>query len=68
MAVKFANEAEIEQFVNRDLPFPVRGSYGNNTACIEIKGGEEYIICDAGTGLRDLGNHHIKMEEQEKKT
>ena len=50
------------------LPFPVRGSYGNNTPCIEIRGGEEYVICDAGTGLRDLGNYHVKkMAGTEKK-
>jgi phosphoribosyl 1,2-cyclic phosphodiesterase len=64
---QFTNDKDIEQFVNRDLPFPLWGSYGNNTSCIEIEGGEEYVICDAGTGLRDLGNHYIKMAEQEKK-
>ena len=61
---QFANDEEIEQFVNKELPFPVRGSYGNNTPCVEIRGGEEYVICDAGTGLRDLGNYHMKMAEQ----
>jgi phosphoribosyl 1,2-cyclic phosphodiesterase len=63
---QFVNDEEIERFVNGELPFPIRGSYGNNTPCVEIKGGEEYIICDAGTGLRDLGNYHVKMQEQEK--
>ncbi len=47
----------IETFVEKSLPFSIRGSYGANTPCVEIRGGEEYLICDAGTGLRDFGNH-----------
>ena len=60
----FANNEEIEAFVNEQLPFSIRGSYGNNTPCVEIKDGDEYVICDAGTGLRDLGNYHMKRLEQ----
>jgi len=52
--------------VDRELPFSIRGSYGNNTPCVEIMGGQEYIICDAGTGLRDLGNHHMRIADQGK--
>lgn len=29
--------------------------YGGNTACIEVRCGNDLIILDAGTGLRDLG-------------
>ena len=29
--------------------------YGANTACVELRCGEHLIICDAGTGLRPLG-------------
>jgi phosphoribosyl 1,2-cyclic phosphodiesterase len=50
----------IETFVEKSLPFSIRGSYGANTPCVEIRGGEEYVICDAGTGLRDFGNHVIQ--------
>jgi phosphoribosyl 1,2-cyclic phosphodiesterase len=53
----FNSDADIERFIDEKLPFSVRGSYGGNTSCIEIKGGDEYIICDAGTGLRDFGNY-----------
>lgn len=31
--------------------------YGGNTACLEIKCGEETLIFDAGSGLRLLGEH-----------
>lgn len=51
-----ATDEEIGAFIDRNLPFAVRGSYGSNTSCIEIGGQEEYVLCDAGTGLRDFGN------------
>lgn len=30
--------------------------YGGNTACVEIRFDNNLIICDAGTGIRELGN------------
>ncbi|MBP1749920.1 MAG: Metallo-beta-lactamase family protein, partial [Deltaproteobacteria bacterium] len=60
----FDDQDAIEHFIDHELPFTVSKTYGSNTACIEIKNGDEYIICDAGTGLRDLGNHHMKFIEQ----
>ncbi len=30
--------------------------YGGNTACVEIRQGETLIICDAGSGIRELGD------------
>jgi phosphoribosyl 1,2-cyclic phosphodiesterase len=29
--------------------------YGGNTSCVEIRVGDRLLICDAGTGLRELG-------------
>ncbi len=62
-AVKAAAEAgitdpgRVEEFVDR-LPFHLRGGYGGNTSCVQLDAGQEgYVICDAGSGLRDLGNH-----------
>lgn len=51
-----SSDEKIQTFIDRDLPFAVRGSYGGNTACVEIGGGAEPVLCDAGTGLRDYGN------------
>ncbi len=63
------DDAGIETFVEKNLPFSIRGSYGANTSCVEIRGGEEYVLCDAGTGLRDFGNyvmqHRTGMEAGE---
>lgn len=45
---------DIPEFMQQ-LPFYLSGSYGTNTPCVEILGGQEVVICDAGSGLRDLG-------------
>lgn len=29
--------------------------YGGNTSCVEIRSGETELVCDGGTGLRELG-------------
>ncbi|HBL15302.1 MAG TPA: MBL fold metallo-hydrolase [Elusimicrobia bacterium] len=38
---------------------PVPGTstlrYGGNTACVEVRFGEQVLICDTGTGIRNLG-------------
>lgn len=48
----------IETFIDQKLPFSVRGTFGGNTSCVEIiTGGEEHILCDLGTGVREFGNN-----------
>ncbi|MCM2254970.1 MAG: MBL fold metallo-hydrolase [Vicinamibacteria bacterium] len=49
----------VDDFVAR-LPFDVAGSYGCNTSCVEIQGGTEPVLCDAGSGLRDYGTHAMR--------
>jgi phosphoribosyl 1,2-cyclic phosphodiesterase len=46
---------DLDAFIDERLPFWVRGSYGVNTSCVEVAGGDEILVCDAGSGLRDLG-------------
>ncbi len=51
----------------------VRGSYpapfeshlktGGNTSCVEIRSGNDLVICDAGTGIVPLGNILAKHED-----
>ncbi len=37
------------------LPHSARGTYKANTSCVQIvTSGDEFIFCDAGTGLRDF--------------
>ena len=39
------------------LPFSVRGTYGGNSSCVEIvTGGDDYVLCDMGSGVREFGN------------
>ena len=51
----FASEAALERFIDEELAFPIRHSYGGNSACVEIVGGGDYMVCDMGSGLRCLG-------------
>lgn len=37
-------------------PGPKTLKYGGNTSCVEIRAGDELLIVDAGTGVRELGN------------
>jgi phosphoribosyl 1,2-cyclic phosphodiesterase len=57
----------VDDFIQR-LPFAVRSTYGNNTPCVEIQGGGEIIICDAGSGIRDLGLAILKDSYYQAKT
>jgi len=44
------------------IPSPGSGTlkYGGNTSCLEVRCGDELIIIDAGTGIRDLGTEISK--------
>jgi phosphoribosyl 1,2-cyclic phosphodiesterase len=37
-------------------------TYGGNTSCLEVTAGDERIILDAGTGIRDLGDSFNKRD------
>ncbi|MDM8523771.1 MBL fold metallo-hydrolase [Desulfococcaceae bacterium HSG8] len=54
------SKEHIENFIDTELPFSVRGGYGTNTSCVEIRDGEDYIILDSGSGIRDFGNYVMK--------
>ena len=36
-------------------PGPATTVYGGNTACVELRSGEDILVFDAGTGIRELG-------------
>jgi phosphoribosyl 1,2-cyclic phosphodiesterase len=47
----------IDRFIERELPFSVSGTYGGNSSCVELDtGGDAHVICDLGSGLREMGN------------
>jgi len=53
-----------ERFIESALSFALRGSYGGNTSCVEVREGDEFILCDAGSGLRDFGNAVMAMDKE----
>jgi ribonuclease BN (tRNA processing enzyme) len=60
------SEDAIDKFID-ELPFALKGTYGTNTSCVEIRGGDEYVLCDCGSGLRDFSSyvwdlHHTKPQ------
>jgi phosphoribosyl 1,2-cyclic phosphodiesterase len=44
------------------IPSPGKSTvkYGGNTSCVEVRAGNQILIFDAGTGIRDLGNLLLK--------
>lgn len=66
--ISFRNDIEIERFLDArvatgELPFSTIGAYGVNTSCMEVAGGNEYVLCDAGTGIRDFGDHLLRLTD-----
>jgi len=57
--------SDLDAFIER-LPFSVRGAYGTNTPCVEVRQGEDFLICDAGSGLRDFGASVLAAPEDER--
>src|SRR5205807_22356 len=48
--------ADVEAFVEKACPTPA--TFGGNSSCVQIDvGGDEYILCDLGSGARAFGNH-----------
>lgn len=49
-----------EAFVD-SLPFPIAGTFGGASSCVEIDRGEgPFIVCDMGSGLREFGLDSLK--------
>ena len=53
---KLDTSRAIESFIEHELPFSVGGSFGGNSSCVELAtGGEEFVLCDLGSGVREFG-------------
>ncbi|HEV8019741.1 MAG TPA: MBL fold metallo-hydrolase [Candidatus Lustribacter sp.] len=53
----FPDDHAVDAFIEHGLPFDVKGTFGGNTSCVQLDAGSpEYVLCDAGTGLRAFGN------------
>ena len=50
-------EEKARAFVERELAFPIRHTFGGDSSCVEIETGEaDYVLCDLGSGARRFGN------------
>jgi len=54
---RLENPEAIDHFIDHELSFAGRGTYGGNSSCVEIvPGGDDYVLCDLGSGAREFGN------------
>jgi phosphoribosyl 1,2-cyclic phosphodiesterase len=50
-----ADEAALAAWVDEHLPFAARATCGGNTPCVQVgTGTNDFVLLDAGTGLRDF--------------
>jgi len=55
----FASDAELDAFLDT-LGMAGAGTYGGHTSCVElVTGGDEYVLCDLGTGVRPFGQQAL---------
>jgi phosphoribosyl 1,2-cyclic phosphodiesterase len=48
----------VEAFVDGELDFTVRRTFGGNSSCVQLDAGDEaYVLCDMGSGARVFANH-----------
>lgn len=53
---RFADDAEIESFLDAEVDFPDRGTFGGASSCVEVDmSADEFMVCDMGSGLREFG-------------
>ena len=63
-----ASEPMIDAFVDNVLGFAISGTFGGNTSCVEIDaGGDEFVLCDLGTGAREFGHMFMTQAPRDKK-
>jgi phosphoribosyl 1,2-cyclic phosphodiesterase len=58
--------SDLDAFMDRSLRFSERATYGTNTSCIEIRDKDAFLLCDAGSGIRDFGNHIMQLDPHER--
>ncbi len=51
----FETDDEAGAWADSNLEFSDAGTYGGATSCVEIDAGDEFIVCDMGSGLREFG-------------
>jgi phosphoribosyl 1,2-cyclic phosphodiesterase len=59
----FATYEEAHAFATTELDFSLTHTFGGHTPCVELlPGGDEYFVCDMGSGARPLGVHILARQ------
>lgn len=59
----FASYEEAHAFATSELDFSLTHTFGGHTPCVEIEiGGDEYFVCDMGSGARPFGVHVLARQ------
>jgi phosphoribosyl 1,2-cyclic phosphodiesterase len=57
---KLETDAQIREYVE-GLDFATSGTFGGHSPCVQVDtGGDEYLVCDMGSGLRPFGHDALK--------
>jgi phosphoribosyl 1,2-cyclic phosphodiesterase len=60
---RFDSYGEAQAFVAQSLPAGLGHTYGGHSSCVELDlGGEEYFVCDMGSGARPFGAHVLARQ------
>ena len=60
------DDEELLSWLQTDVPFVERSTYGGNTTCVEVRCGDVLFIIDMGTGLREFGVATLKETLEQK--
>jgi phosphoribosyl 1,2-cyclic phosphodiesterase len=65
----FASYEEAHAYASSDLDFSLTHTFGGHTPCVEIEmPGEEYYVCDMGSGARPFGVHVLAKQARKPAT
>ena len=65
----FASYEEAHAFASSELDFSLTHTFGGHTPCVELEiPGDEYFVCDMGSGARPFGVHVLAKQARKPAT
>lgn len=60
---RFESVGEAYEFARRQLSFSLTHTFGGHSSCVELEpGGDQYFVCDMGSGARPFGAHVLARQ------
>jgi phosphoribosyl 1,2-cyclic phosphodiesterase len=60
---RFESVGEAYAYAEQNLDFSLSHTFGGHSACVELaSGGDEYFVCDLGSGARPFGAHVLARQ------